>query len=90
MAISLFATMAAYALFAGADFGGGIWDMLAARRAHALGIGLLSGGYGRDELERAAAYRVFEDPAFAAEIAIAQGVPPREVLRELRSLHARL
>ena len=29
--VSLFATMAAYALFAGADFGGGIWDLLAGR-----------------------------------------------------------
>jgi phosphoglycolate phosphatase-like HAD superfamily hydrolase len=37
--------------------------MLAARRARALGIGLLSGGYGRDELERSSAYRVYEDPA---------------------------
>ena len=37
--------------------------MLAARRARALGIGLLSGGYGEEELERAGAYRVFEDPA---------------------------
>jgi phosphoglycolate phosphatase-like HAD superfamily hydrolase len=37
--------------------------MLAARRARSLGIGLLSGGYGLDELERAGAYRVFEDPA---------------------------
>ncbi|WP_119304860.1 HAD family hydrolase [Dongia deserti] len=43
--------------------GDSIWDMLAARRAHALGIGLLSGGYGREELERSSAYRVFEDPA---------------------------
>ncbi|HEX2385590.1 MAG TPA: HAD family hydrolase, partial [Candidatus Binatia bacterium] len=33
------------------------------QRAGALGIGLLSGGYGREELERAGAYRVFEDPA---------------------------
>ena len=39
------------------------WDMLAARRARALGIGLLSGGYGQEELERAGAYRVYEDPA---------------------------
>ena len=31
VAVSLFATMAAYALFAGADFGGGIWDLLAGR-----------------------------------------------------------
>jgi HAD superfamily hydrolase (TIGR01509 family) len=40
-----------------------VWDMLAARRARALGIGLLSGGFGQDELERAGAYRVYEDPA---------------------------
>jgi phosphoglycolate phosphatase-like HAD superfamily hydrolase len=43
--------------------GDAIWDMLAAQRARALGIGLLSGGYGENELERAGAYRVFEDPA---------------------------
>jgi len=43
--------------------GDSIWDMLAARRCHALGVGLLSGGYGLDELERAGAYRVYEDPA---------------------------
>jgi HAD superfamily hydrolase (TIGR01549 family) len=43
--------------------GDSVWDMLAAQRAHGLGIGLLSGGYGREELERAGAYRVFEDPA---------------------------
>jgi HAD superfamily hydrolase (TIGR01549 family) len=42
--------------------GDSVWDLLAARRAHALPIGLLSGGYGRDELERAGAYRVYEDP----------------------------
>ena len=34
----------------------------AARRARALGVGLLSGGYGEDELTRAGAYRVYEDP----------------------------
>jgi HAD superfamily hydrolase (TIGR01549 family) len=43
--------------------GDSVWDMLAARRARALGVGLLSGGYGRDELERASAYRVYDDPA---------------------------
>ncbi|HKU13388.1 MAG TPA: HAD family hydrolase [Steroidobacteraceae bacterium] len=43
--------------------GDSVWDMLAAQRARALGIGLLSGGYGLDELERAGAYRVFDDPA---------------------------
>jgi phosphoglycolate phosphatase-like HAD superfamily hydrolase len=43
--------------------GDSVWDMLAARRARALGIGLLSGGYGQEELERAGAYRVYADPA---------------------------
>jgi HAD superfamily hydrolase (TIGR01549 family) len=43
--------------------GDSIWDVLAARRARALGVGLLSGGYGREELERAGAYRVYNDPA---------------------------
>jgi HAD superfamily hydrolase (TIGR01509 family) len=43
--------------------GDSVWDMLAARRAGALGVGVLSGGYGRDELERAGAYRVYADPA---------------------------
>jgi HAD superfamily hydrolase (TIGR01509 family) len=43
--------------------GDSIWDLLAARRARALGVGLLSGGYGRAELEVAGAYRVYEDPA---------------------------
>ena len=43
--------------------GDSIWDMLAARRAHGLGVGLLSGGYGQDELERSGAIRVYEDPA---------------------------
>lgn len=43
--------------------GDAIWDMLAARRARAFGVGLLSGGYGQEELERAGAARVYEDPA---------------------------
>ena len=43
--------------------GDSIWDLLAARRARALGVGLLSGGYGEEELERAGAYRVYLDPA---------------------------
>ena len=43
--------------------GDSVWDMLAARRARALGIGLLSGGYGQEELERAGAYRVYADPS---------------------------
>jgi HAD superfamily hydrolase (TIGR01509 family) len=43
--------------------GDSVWDLLAARRAQAIGIGLMSGGYGREELERAGAYRVYADPA---------------------------
>jgi HAD superfamily hydrolase (TIGR01549 family) len=43
--------------------GDSVWDLLASQRARSLGIGLLSGGYGHDELERAGAYRVYEDPA---------------------------
>jgi HAD superfamily hydrolase (TIGR01549 family) len=43
--------------------GDSVWDLLAARRAGSLGIGLLSGGYGEDELEQAGAYRVYQDPA---------------------------
>jgi phosphoglycolate phosphatase-like HAD superfamily hydrolase len=43
--------------------GDSIWDLLAARRARSLGVGLLSGGYGRAELEVAGAYRVYDDPA---------------------------
>jgi HAD superfamily hydrolase (TIGR01509 family) len=43
--------------------GDSIWDMIAAARCGALGIGLLSGGYGREELERAGALRVYDDPA---------------------------
>jgi HAD superfamily hydrolase (TIGR01549 family) len=43
--------------------GDSVWDMLAARRAGGLGVGLLTGGYGEDELVRASAYRVYEDPA---------------------------
>jgi HAD superfamily hydrolase (TIGR01509 family) len=43
--------------------GDSIWDMLAAARCRALGVGVLSGGYGEDELERSGALRVYEDPA---------------------------
>jgi len=43
--------------------GDSVWDLLAARRCRALGVGLLSGGYGQDELELAGAYRVYQDPA---------------------------
>jgi HAD superfamily hydrolase (TIGR01509 family) len=43
--------------------GDSVWDILAARRARSLGIGVLSGGYGREELEQAGAFRVYDDPA---------------------------
>jgi phosphoglycolate phosphatase-like HAD superfamily hydrolase len=42
--------------------GDSIWDMLAATRCRALGVGLLSGGYGADELRQAGAIRVYEEP----------------------------
>ena len=43
--------------------GDAVWDLLAARRARMLSIGLLSGGYGEDELTRAGAFRVYRDVA---------------------------
>lgn len=43
--------------------GDAVWDLLAARRAGMLSIGLLTGGYGEDELSRAGAYRVYRDTA---------------------------
>lgn len=43
--------------------GDSVWDMLAAQRARALGVGLLAGGYGQSELEQAGAFRVYNDPA---------------------------
>jgi len=43
--------------------GDAVWDLLAARRAGMLSVGLLSGGYGEDELGRAGAYRVYRDAA---------------------------
>jgi HAD superfamily hydrolase (TIGR01549 family) len=43
--------------------GDAVWDLLAARRARMLSVGLLTGGYGEDELSRAGAYRVYRDAA---------------------------
>ena len=43
--------------------GDSVWDLLAAGRRHALGVGLLCGGSGQDELEQAGAFRVYDDPA---------------------------
>ncbi len=42
--------------------GDSTWDILAARRAGALGVGVLTGGYPKEELFRAGAYRVYSDP----------------------------
>jgi HAD superfamily hydrolase (TIGR01509 family) len=58
--------------------GDSVWDLLAARRAKALGIGLLSGGYGQEELERAGAYRVYQDPADLLRHLDELGVRPGE------------
>ena len=43
--------------------GDSVWDLLAAVRQSALGVGFLSGGYGQEELERAGAFRVYSDAA---------------------------
>ena len=60
--------------------GDSVWDLLAARRAGALGIGLMSGGYGREELERAGAFRVYADPEDMLlrldEVGVRLPVPP--------------
>jgi phosphoglycolate phosphatase-like HAD superfamily hydrolase len=43
--------------------GDAVWDLLAARRAGMLSVGLLTGGYGEEELAQAGAFRVYRDPA---------------------------
>ena len=43
--------------------GDSTWDIPAARRAVALAVGVLSGGYPKEELFRAGAFRVYRDPA---------------------------
>lgn len=43
--------------------GDSVWDLLGARRAKAIGVGLLCGGSGSAELEQAGAYRVYKNPA---------------------------
>jgi phosphoglycolate phosphatase-like HAD superfamily hydrolase len=56
--------------------GDAVWDLLAARRAGMLSVGLLSGGYGADELAAAGAYRVYRDPAELAVSLDELGVMP--------------
>jgi HAD superfamily hydrolase (TIGR01549 family) len=55
--------------------GDSVWDMLAARRAHFLGIGLLTGGYGESEMTGAGAFRVFADPAQLRRHLYEAGIP---------------
>ena len=43
--------------------GDAIWDMLAAGRRRALAVGMLTGGYSKQELEESGAFRVYADPA---------------------------
>jgi HAD superfamily hydrolase (TIGR01549 family) len=56
--------------------GDAVWDMLAARRARMLGVGVLTGGYGEDELTRAGAFRVYRDTAELAAAIDELGVLP--------------
>ena len=56
--------------------GDAVWDLLAARRAGMLSVGLLSGGYGAEELVRAGAFRVYRDPRELNESLDELGVLP--------------
>ena len=56
--------------------GDAVWDLLAARRARMFSVGLLTGGYGSDELLAAGAYRVYRDPAELAASLDELGVLP--------------
>ena len=56
--------------------GDAVWDLLAARRARMLSVGVLSGGYGEDELTRAGAFRVYRDTADLLDSLDELGVVP--------------
>ena len=56
--------------------GDAVWDLLAARRAKMLSVGVLSGGYGEDELTRAGAFRVYRDAEELRESLDELGVIP--------------
>jgi HAD superfamily hydrolase (TIGR01509 family) len=56
--------------------GDAVWDLLAARRAEMLSVGLLTGGYGAEELIRAGAFRVYRDPEELDESLDELGVLP--------------
>jgi len=55
--------------------GDAVWDMLAARRAAMLCIGLLTGGYGSAELVEAGAFRVYRDAAELYQCLDEIGIP---------------
>jgi HAD superfamily hydrolase (TIGR01549 family) len=55
--------------------GDATWDLLAARRARMLSIGVLSGGYGADELLGAGAFRVYRDAEELADSLDELGLP---------------
>jgi HAD superfamily hydrolase (TIGR01549 family) len=57
--------------------GDSIWDLLAAGRSKALGVGLLSGGYGEAELIQAGAYRVYDSTADLLEHIAELGIEPQ-------------
>jgi HAD superfamily hydrolase (TIGR01509 family) len=50
------------------------WDLLAGRRMKALGVGLLCGGYAQEELERAGAHLVYENPGDLLENLVELGI----------------
>jgi HAD superfamily hydrolase (TIGR01509 family) len=56
--------------------GDAVWDLLAARRARMLSVGVLSGGYGEDELTQAGAFRVYRDAEELHESLDELGVVP--------------
>jgi HAD superfamily hydrolase (TIGR01509 family) len=56
--------------------GDAVWDLLAARRAKMLAVGVLSGGYGEDELTRVGAFRVYRDTEDLSESLDELGVVP--------------
>ena len=63
--------------------GDSIWDHLAARRARAIGVGLLSGDFGELELLSAGASVVYRDPLdllnHLDELGIRVSEPPRQM-----------
>jgi HAD superfamily hydrolase (TIGR01509 family) len=65
--------------------GDSVWDFIAARQAGAFGVGLLSGGYGRDELLRAGARRVYQDAADLLRRLGELGIGQTESARSLKA-----